>query len=256
MLAPNSYSPTSLAQFTNCPLAFKYAYIDKLPQKPQLAATRGNIVHRALELLFHHEPNKRSKNLAFEMLDRSFIEYSSMPELCELNLNDVEQKQLKHDCESLIKNYFKLENPELIIPIGIEIKLEYKNENTLLRGIIDRLELDDNSNLIVSDYKTGSTPRTSNEDSKFAGVYLYSYLCHQIFGVLPAKVQLIYLKEPTIITATPTFSKLKGIEIKSTAIHKAVSTACEKNDFRANIGPLCHWCSYKEICPAQGKKHD
>ena len=47
---PTSLSPSRVEKFTSCPLAFRFASIEKLPERPSIHATRGSLVHRALEL--------------------------------------------------------------------------------------------------------------------------------------------------------------------------------------------------------------
>jgi len=59
---PEALSPSSTSTFQNCPLQFRFQNIQKLPQPPSVAAVKGNVVHRALELLFgliqHYAPKK------------------------------------------------------------------------------------------------------------------------------------------------------------------------------------------------------
>lgn len=249
---PLSYSPSSLSQFTSCPLAFRFSYIERRPQPPQPAATKGTIVHRALELLFALDAKKRTVDVAHKFLDDAFDEFKDIDEYVDLQLNEDEKKVFQTSAHSLIDNYFRLEDPTQIKPIGLEVKLEAQVGDTLIRGIIDRLEQDDNGDLIVTDYKTGSVPNQTSEQSRLAGVHLYALLCEKVFGKLPSKVQLLYLSKPTAIIATPNPSSVKGIAIKSAAIHKAVVTACEKGDFRPKVSALCSWCGYRDLCPAQG----
>ena len=49
---PTSLSPSRVEQFTSCPLAFRFASIERLPERPSIHATRGSLVHRALELAY------------------------------------------------------------------------------------------------------------------------------------------------------------------------------------------------------------
>jgi putative RecB family exonuclease len=53
---PTSLSPSRVEAFTSCPLAFRFASIDHLPEPPHPATAKGSLVHRALELLFCREP--------------------------------------------------------------------------------------------------------------------------------------------------------------------------------------------------------
>jgi len=247
-----SFSPSSLSQFTSCPLAFRFSYIDRRPSTPQIASTKGTIVHSALEYLFKRDPDSRTIENGHLDLDKALQEYSTLPDLVDLDLSDIQQKELEESAHELIEKYFKLEDPTKILPIGLEVKLEAYVGDTLVRGIIDRLEIDDNGELVVTDYKTGKAPRANTEQSKMGGVNLYALLCEKVFGKVPSKVQLLYLSEPTSIVSIPTERILIGVQMKSNALHKAVATACEKGEFRANVSALCGWCSYRELCPAQG----
>ncbi|MFZ8998074.1 MAG: PD-(D/E)XK nuclease family protein, partial [Ilumatobacteraceae bacterium] len=49
-VAPANLSPSRVESFLSCPLAFRFSSIEKLPDLPSVATTRGSLVHRALEL--------------------------------------------------------------------------------------------------------------------------------------------------------------------------------------------------------------
>ena len=49
---PASLSPSRASDFMQCPLLYRFRVIDKLPEKPSEAATRGTLVHAVLERLF------------------------------------------------------------------------------------------------------------------------------------------------------------------------------------------------------------
>ena len=49
---PTSLSPSRVEKFMSCPLAFRFARIEKLPERPTIHTTRGSLVHRALELAY------------------------------------------------------------------------------------------------------------------------------------------------------------------------------------------------------------
>ena len=50
--APASLSPSRASDFMQCPLLYRFRVIDRLPEKPSEAATRGTLVHAVLERLF------------------------------------------------------------------------------------------------------------------------------------------------------------------------------------------------------------
>ena len=49
---PLALSPSRAADFKQCPLLYRYRAIDRFPETPTPAQTRGTVVHAALENLF------------------------------------------------------------------------------------------------------------------------------------------------------------------------------------------------------------
>jgi putative RecB family exonuclease len=121
-----------------------------------------------------------------------------------------------------------------------------------LRGVIDRLELDEHGELVVTDYKTGKAPGQSQEQSRLGGVHFYAFLCEHVLGRRPVKVQLFHLREPLVIGSAPSEQSINGLERQATAIWAAVKRACLLEDFRPKPGRLCDWCGFHAYCPAMG----
>ncbi|MGK2959325.1 MAG: RecB family exonuclease [Acidimicrobiales bacterium] len=249
---PSSITPSKVSSFTHCGLAFRFSSIDRLPEPPSLPAAKGTVVHRALQLLHGAEPQQRTLARALEALDVALPEVMGSWEYSEMKLDEPEAVKLRSDSEQLIARYFELEDPTQVTPVGLELMLEAKIGGVLIRGIIDRLDLTANGELIVTDYKTGRAPNERFEQGSLNGVHFYAYLCEAVFGHRPAKVQLLYLSQPVSIVATPTDQSIRGMERKVGAIWKAVEQACEREDFRPNPSKLCDWCAFKAYCPSFG----
>ena len=249
---PVSLSPSKVSSFTDCALAFRFSAIDRLPEPPSLAATRGTLVHAALERLFMLDALDRTLPTALECLTAALESMRSDPDLTGLALDEAAEATFFSEATALVEKYFRLEDPTTITPIGIELKLEVDLSGVKLRGIIDRLELDSHGELVVTDYKTGRAPGEQQEQQRLAGVAFYSLLCERLFGRRPAKVQLLYLADPLAIISTPTDRSTRGVERKLAAVWNAVERACEREDFRPNPSRLCDWCAFKAYCPSFG----
>ena len=246
---PASLSPSKVVSFRDCALAFKFSAIDRLPEPPSPPAAKGTLVHRALELLYGREPLDRTIENALIDLDRAWDDVLGSEEYAGMEIPD----DFRSSAATLVHRYFELEDPTKIRPIGLELFLSTPlNERVNLRGIIDRLELDDDGELVVTDYKTGKVPGERQEQGRLTGVHFYSYLCEKLFGRRPARIQLLYLGEPVAIIATPSEQSTRGLERKVGAIWTAIERACERDDFRPRPSALCSWCSFKEHCPAFG----
>jgi len=249
---PRSLSPSKVASFKDCALAFRFSAIDRVPEPPTPAATKGTLVHRALELLFCEPAEERTLPTALACLDRATEEVTVHPEFTGLRLGPEARADFVADAEALVRRYFRLEDPRTIRPIGLELMLEAKVGTLTLRGIIDRLELDEDGGLVVTDYKSGAVPRVTYEQSKLGGVHFYAFLCEQVLGRRPSKIQLLYLSEPVAIVAEPSDQSIRGLQQRTSAIWTAVEKACEREDFRPRPSRLCDWCSYQAYCPAFG----
>jgi putative RecB family exonuclease len=249
---PRSLSPSACSSFKECPLAFRFSYIDRLPEPPSAAASKGTLVHRALELLLDRPPDERVIDAALVDLRQAAVELAIHPEFAELELSDEEWAGFHADAETLVRRYFELEDPRTVRPIGLELKLEADLGRVRLRGVIDRLELDEHGELVVTDYKTGSVPSELWEAKSLSGVHIYALLCERMLGKRPARVQLFYLSRPEAIIATPTDQSITGVERKTAAMHAAIATACERDDFRPHPGRLCDYCAFKPYCPSFG----
>jgi putative RecB family exonuclease len=206
-----------------------------------------------LELLFAEEaPAARTVDMAMAKLDRAWVEVIERDdEYTDLELADADA--FRADAADRVRRYFDLEDPTAINPIGLELRLEARLGSLKLAGIIDRLELDADGELVVTDYKTGRAPGERYEQGKLGGVHFYALLCEQMLGRRPARIQLLYLSDPPVaIVATPSDQSIKGMANRASAIWTAVERACERDDFRPRPGRLCDWCAFKAHCPAWG----
>src|SRR6266540_5483890 len=173
---PISLSPSKFSSFTDCALAFRFSAIDRLPEPPAPWSTKGTLVHAALERLHVLPAAERTLDAALAALADAAVALQSDPEYTELQL-DAEAEQAFHDdAAELVRRYFQIEDPRRIEAIGLELKMDVTVDGVRLRGIIDRLELDADGELVVTDYKTGSVPSELYERKRLAGVHLYSLL--------------------------------------------------------------------------------
>lgn len=249
---PGSLSPSAVSSFKDCPLAFRFAYLDRLPEPPSPAASKGTLVHRALEHLMDRPAAERTIDAALDDLARARTDLQDHPDLTALELTTDEWDAFHADATRMVERYFELEDPTTVHPIGLELKLAAKIGKVTLRGIIDRLEIAEDGEWVVTDYKTGAVPSEQRERSRLAGVHMYALLCEQMLGRRPARVQLLYLSKPEAIIAEPSEQSVTGVARRTGAIWSAIERACATEDFRPSTGPLCNYCAFQAYCPAYG----
>src|SRR5256714_7617615 len=183
---PPSLSPSSVSAFKSCPLAFKFPYIDRLPEPPSPAATKGTLVHRALELLMLRSPDDRTVTGALADLATARIEMAEDPDLAGLELTDEQWAQFDADAEELVRRYFQLEDPRTANPNGLELKLTAQFGRVKLRGVIYRLEIDDDGDFVVTDYKTGSVPSEYAEHQRLSRAHIHATPGEQMLRKRPS----------------------------------------------------------------------
>ncbi len=249
---PSSLTPSKVAAFKDCALAFRFSVIDGLPEPPSAPAVKGTLVHRALQLLLELPPGERSLAAGRACLQRARGELATDAEFVGLSFDAGAEAAFAAEAEILVEQYFRLEDPSTVNPVGLELQLEVHVGTLTLRGIIDRLERDEHGGLVVTDYKTGRPPTMFAEQQRLGGVHFYAYLCEQLYGERPSRVQLLYLSEPVAIMAYPSEQSIRGLQQRTAAIWQAVERACERDDFRPRTSRLCDWCAFQAYCPAFG----
>jgi len=248
---PRTLSPSKASAFTDCPLAFRLSIIDHIPEPPSPSAVKGTLVHAALERLFwDHLPGHRTIEAGLEALELAWENLQDDPEFVELALDIDESGEFRADAEVLVHNYFRIEDPNAVRTVGVELGLEAPIGDMVLRGIIDRLDLTEDGELVVVDYKTGRAPSIQFEKSRLNGVHTYALLCERVLGRFPSQVKLLYLRDPVAIVATPTEQSVRGHRQRTVAVWSAIERACEREDFRPRPSGLCRFCNFQHLCPA------
>ena len=250
---PRSLSPSKLSAFKDCPLAFRFSAIDRIPEAPAPHMVKGTLVHGALERLFWDHPRgQRTPDAARAALEAAWEALQEEPDLADLELTEAERDLFVADAAALVDGYFRLEDPDAVDAVGVELTLEADVAGLRLRGIIDRLDVTAEGELEVVDYKTGRVPSINQEQQRLGGVQFYALLCEQVLGRRPSRVRLMYLREPLVIEAEPSDQAVRGTRQRTAAVWTAIERACEREDFRPRPSALCNWCSFKSLCPIYG----
>ena len=248
---PSSLSPSKLTAFKDCPRAFRYANIDKLPEVPSPHLVLGTFVHLALQNLYG-VPSGDRLNQSVNVLASAWSWIRRSEDYLALELDENAITDFCSDADRLFTNALLLEDPDTVDVHATEQKIEAEVDGVLYRGIIDRIDAVPGGGYGVVDYKTGRVPAQDKERSKLEGVYFYALLCEQVYGTLPEWVRLDYLATPISVTCIPTAQAVRGIRQRGAAAWAAIESACEHDEFLPRQSSLCNWCSYRALCPLFG----
>ncbi|GHC78823.1 recombinase RecB [Streptomyces flavofungini] len=265
---PASLSPSRASDFMQCPLLYRFRVIDKLPEKPSPAATRGTLVHAVLERLFDAPSAERTAPRAKELIPGQWDRLrEAKPELAALFAPDgadgtdapdedgaaARLAQWLADAEKLVERWFTLEDPTRLEPAERELFVEAELASGLkLRGIIDRVDVAPTGEVRIVDYKTGKAPRPEYAEGALFQMKFYALVVWRLKGLIPRRLQLVYLGSGDIITYDPVAADLERVERKLLALWDAIVLATETGNWRPRPTKLCGWCDHQAVCPEFG----
>ncbi len=249
-----SLSPSRASDFLTCPLLYRFRVIDRLPEKPSPAATRGTVVHAVLERLFDLPAAERVPESARALVGPEWERLvEAEPELAELFGDDAGRDEWLGSAAGLLDSYFELENPTVLEPAEREMFVECDLESGLrLRGYVDRLDEAPDGALRVVDYKTGRAPREGFEAKAMFQMRFYALVLWRLRGRVPRLLQLLYLGSGEVLRYEPDEADLRATERKVVAVWAAIERATENRDWRPSPSKLCDWCDHQALCPAFG----
>jgi putative RecB family exonuclease len=249
-----SLSPSRAGDFMTCPLLYRYRSIDRLPQEPSSAAVRGTLVHAVLERLFDLPAPERTPEQAAMLLAPEWDRLKQAePDVAGLFTDETEVATWLTSAKALLDGYFTLEDPRRLDPAERESFVEVVLPGGLrLRGIVDRLDVAPTGDLRVVDYKTGRSPGEAFEGKALFQMKFYALVLWRTRGVVPKRLQLMYLGDREVLAYSPDEGDLLATERKLLALWEAIERATQARDFRPRVSKLCDWCDHQRFCPAKG----
>ena len=245
---PPHLSPSSIGTFKQCQLKFKFSKIDLISEDPTEATLMGNFVHDVLENFYKLPEEDRTKEtaktIAADMWSESWSERVYPWVKSEESLRMFRWKSWW-----CIENLWKIEDPQTMTPLGLEHELNGKIAGVTIKGFIDRFS-QEGLGYVISDYKTGKTPKANWVQDKFFQLVVYSHLLESTGVGKTQSVELLYLKDGVSFKREVTDKMLADVEKEVSMVKEQVDTSCEKEDFTTTKSILCDWCSFKKVCPA------
>lgn len=250
-------SPSRAADFMQCPMLYRFRVVDQLPEPPSAAAARGTLVHAVLERLFDLPAAQRTTAAATALLPQEWERMVQLePELAGLLAHEdggsVAVEDWFDQAAAFVERWFTLEDPTLLEPAERELYVEAKVGDLTVRGYVDRLDEAPDGRLRVVDYKTGRAPSEAFEARALFQLKFYGLALWRSRGVLPSRLQLVYLSDGQVLWVDPTEAELLATERKIRALWAAVDLAARTGDWRPRPGRHCSWCAHQALCPAFG----
>lgn len=252
----NALSPSRVKDFKQCPLLFRFRCVDRLEEPGSLATHKGTVVHAVLEDLFDLPAAQRTEAAAQAMLEPHWQAHrESNPAVMDLFDDPSQVGPWLEQGHALISNYFRMELPQRLEPAQRELFVQAKTDSgLLLRGFVDRLDVAPNGAMRVVDYKTGKAPAPRFMAEALFQLRFYALVLKRMRGVMPARLQLLYLKDTKTLSHDPHPSELIEVEEQLEQTWNEIFACAQRQYFPPRKSVLCGWCAHQEFCPLFGGK--
>lgn len=243
-------SPSRAGDFKTCPQLFKFRAIDRLPEPTSVYQARGTTAHLALQRLFDDPIDERTTERLFDLFRHAWTEIRGEDEYEGL-FEDVDaERAWGVESMELLANYFSIEDPMTFDPEDRELDMVEDLDGMTIRGILDRIDRDDDGKLIITDYKTGRAPPERYALPAFFALKIYALLIRNRLEETPKELRLLYLNGPTLYRLPIDDRQLDAMDGQLRALWKAIERAMSTDRFPPRTSRLCDWCAFQEICPA------
>ena len=251
-----SYSKMSL--YEECPLKYKFKYIDKLKEKPKYYFAFGSSIHSALEFLYAVKappfPRLEEVHDFFrrDWASKSWLEKGyATPERSDADL----EKGLR-----MLTAYYEHNRERFAPPFLVEYSTDVAVDGLLVRIIADKIEYSGGGRVLVTDYKTGKDVRREP-----AQLYMYQKIAEldprlkekiaEQYGQRVSEVRIdrmLYYHVPTnkeYFFERAADKEIGGFWERVLGVAESVRSL----KFEPTPGERqCGWCDFKEFCPVMG----
>jgi putative RecB family exonuclease len=252
-----AYSNSSLGTFEECPLKYRFAYVDRIriPEEG-IEAFLGSRFHEVMEKLYRELPYKKStldELLAYfdALWDKEFHEDVTIVN------PDKTAEDYKKLGRKFIEDYYSHYDPfDESRVLGLERRFSVDLDGTgryLIKGVIDRLAQAPDGTYEIHDYKTSSSlpeQKKMGEDRQLA---LYQIGVENMWNDVRA-VRLVwhFVAFDKELTSERTPDELERVKADVKRLIDEIESR-PPDGFEPQESALCDWCGFWAICPL--KKH-
>lgn len=235
---PMSFS--SMSTFQSCPLKWKIEKIDGYREGHTIATLRGVYVHECLESLFGHAPELRTSETALSTADELWLDY--VDQFLEID-PEIDLDEMRNICGNMILDLWNTENPQKVNVMATELKISGSIGDAECKGFIDRVDVLDNGNLSLVDYKTGPLKDLRYYTPKLMQLTLYAILLAQD-GHNVEEGKFVHLGSGVVCFPITQALQAETIKVLNRTVKSIKKCLIGEQNWTSKTSPLCCWCPH------------
>jgi DNA helicase-2/ATP-dependent DNA helicase PcrA len=237
-------SASSIEDYEDCPLKFKFAHFLRIPTGPQAALTFGNIMHRSVRRYFE----LRAKGAASFEAVKEFYEASWRKSGFE---DEYQEQAYKQAGLEQLRAFVEKQESNETLPLDMESYFSLDLGEVLLEGRIDQINPlvprapADEDAVELIDYKTGR-PRSQKEADNSLQLSVYALAAQEEMKLKPRRLTFYCLSNNQPVHTIRTERDLKAVKAEILTVAEQI----RQGHFSAEPGFVCKFCDFRPICPA------
>lgn len=232
-----SYS--AFQTFNQCPLKYKFQYIDwvKVPEKPEFFF--GGLVHEVVQMALRRDPIiPKIEDLI------KFYESKWREDVFPDKLTSEQYLELGRE---MIKNFHEGYKPGLRKVVAAEKRFQIPLENHTLSGVIDRVDKLPFGAYEIVDYKTSKSLPSQEEVDEDKQLATYAIAVQTLWPeAKDMRLTLHFLKHNSMLTTARTQEQIEKMKLE---IVETADKITKTKTFKPCENKFCDWCDYKHLCP-------
>lgn len=261
-----TYSYSKLEVFLNCKYRYKLKYLDGNYDKSEaISLLLGSLCHKVMELK------------AQMIMKETAIDYEFLHDVIQEGIQEEKgngQTEIIYGIAEIKKKYFEdwgipdnksgmsyqekmllfekqalyadlIEKDWTIIGTEIPFAFVY-DEHAIIRGFIDRIDVNTAGELRVTDYKTSKASYEQKKLSTPLQMAIYGMACYTLYGTFPIEYNyhfiLINKKQSA---CTKGYLKRAGLKLNKT--FESINTCAKMGLYQPSPSPLCYYCPFSEF---------